>query len=193
MAVFQQLVRFDRPLNGAAVAGRTSAYDERAIAAIRERAYQEGGEAARGIGNQQLVDFRHEVQHLQDGLFDRLAGVESTIIAQVQAALPGLAIELARRLLAGYEPPTEVVQRHCCEVLEALYPERENLELLISPRDAALLEKIDPTWTSHYPGLRLTADPALSAGDCQVRSRFGVTDARLSSKLETLQRELAAS
>jgi len=86
----------------------------------------------------------------------------------------------------------EIVQRHCCEVLEALYPERENLELIISPRDAALLEKLNSTWSSHYPGLRMTVDPALSPGDCQVRSRFGITDARLSSKLETLERELAA-
>ena len=192
MAVFQQLVPFGRPLAGAVIAGRPKSYDDRELAAIREKAFREGEEIARGHGNQQLVDFRHEIQHLQDGLFDRLAGVEAAIISQVQAALPGLAIELARRLLAGYEPPVEVVQRHCCEVLEALYPERENLELLISPRDAELLEKVDPMWISHYPGLKLTSDPVLAPGDCQVRSRFGITDARLSSKLETLQRELAA-
>jgi flagellar assembly protein FliH len=56
-----------------------------------------------------------------------------------------------------------------------------------------LLETLTPAWSAQYPGLRITPDAALSPGDCQVRSRFGITDARISAKLETLERELLAS
>lgn len=193
MASFARLVTFDRPLAGAAIAGRARSIDERELAALRESAYRDGADAARAFADQQLVDLRHDVQRLQEGIFGRLAGVESAIVTQLREALPSLAIELARRLLAGYEPPVEAVRAHCDEVLETLYPERENLELLVCPRDAALLEKMNPSWSASYPGLRMVADVSLKPGDCQVRSRFGVTDARLSDKLENLRRELLAS
>ncbi|MET0262332.1 MAG: FliH/SctL family protein [Rariglobus sp.] len=193
MPSFTRLVPFDRSLSGAAIAGQTRALDEREVAAIREQAYREGADSARAFADQQMVDLRHGLQQLQEGLFGRLAGAEDAIVTQLQNALPALAIDLARRLLAGYEPPVEVVQTHCREVLEALYPERENLELIISPRDAALLEKLNSSWAAQYPGLRITADESMSPGDCQVRSRFGITDARISAKLEALERELLAS
>jgi flagellar assembly protein FliH len=193
MTSFTRLIPFDRPLAGAGIAGQTRAVDEREIDAIRAAAYREGADAARASADQQMVDLRHGLQELQDGLLNRLAGAEAAIVAQLQNALPALALDLARQLIAGYEPPPEVVQRHCREVLEALYPERENLELIICARDAALLEKLNPSWSAQYPGLRITSDVSLSPGDCQVRSRFGITDARISAKLETLERELLAS
>lgn len=193
MASFVRLVAFDRPLAGAALAGRARRVDERELETLRENAYREGADAARAFADQQMVDLRHDVQRLHDGLFSRLAGVESAIVAQLQQALPGLALELARRLFAGYEPPPEALEAHCREVLGTLYPERENLELHVCPRDADLLEKMNPSWSASYPGLRVVADTSLAPGDCQVRSRFGVTDARLSDKLEHLRRELLAS
>jgi len=101
-----------------------------------------------------------------------------------------LAVELARRLLAGYEPSAEQVLRLCEETLGQLYPERENLEILLSPRDAGLLDQVSSDWKTRHPGLRITIDATLGSGDCQVRSRFGLTDARRQSKLEALSREL---
>lgn len=193
MASFTRLISFDRPLAGAGIAGRTRAVDEREIDAIRAAAYREGADAARAFADQQMVDLRHGLQELEDGLLNRLAGAEAAIVAQLQNALPALALDLARQLISGYEPPPEVVERHCREVLEALYPERENLELIICARDAALLDQLTPSWSAQYPGLRITPDGSLSPGDCQVRSRFGITDARISAKLETLERELLAS
>jgi flagellar assembly protein FliH len=193
MPSFTRLIPFDRPLAGAGIVGQTRSMDEREIAAIRDAAYREGADAARAFADQQMVDLRHGLQELQDGLLNRLAGAEAAIVAQLQNALPALALDLARQLVTGYEPPAEVVQRHCREVLEALYPERENLELIICARDAALLETLNPAWSVRYPGLRVMADASLSPGDCQVRSRFGITDARISAKLEALERELLAS
>ncbi|HRE05776.1 MAG TPA: FliH/SctL family protein [Opitutaceae bacterium] len=192
MALHHTLVVFDRPLSGATIPGRSSRYfSESEVAAVRVEAYQKGADSARHFADQQMVDFRAEVQALQDGLFAKLASAESLVISQLQDSLPGLVMEIARRLLGGYEPPPDAVARLCGETLEQLYPETDNLELLVSPRDAAALEQLSPSWKDRYVGLRITASPALSSGDCQVRSRFGLTDARLSSKLATLERELA--
>jgi len=195
MAAHNKLVAFDRPLTGISMIGHQEAriYSEAEISALRQKAYQEGSDSARGFANQQLVEFRAEVQSLQEGLFQKLTGTDTDLQVQLREALPALAVELARRLLAGFEPTAEQVIALCEETLAQLYPERDNLELFLGPRDAALIEQLSSDWKTRHPGLRVIVDAALGPGDCQVRSRFGLTDARRQAKLDALTRELLSA
>ena len=194
MPTHHKLIAFDRPLLTATIPGRSARfYTESEVAAIRAQAYQEGTDAARAFASQQLVEFRAEVQALQEGVFQKLSTLDTELLGQMRESLPALAVELARRLLAGHEPDGPQVQRLCEETLGQLYPEHENLELFICPRDSALLDELSPEWKKRYPGLKITVDASLGAGDCQVRSRFGLTDARRSAKLDSLSRELLSA
>jgi flagellar assembly protein FliH len=187
-----KLIAFDRPLAGAAAAGQSGRYCTEIELARREQdAFRRGVDSARALADQQMVEFRADIGQLSDGLLGKIATLEASFVAQLGAALPGLGVEIARRLLAGYEPPAEVVARLCGEALEELFPERENLELVVSPRDAGLLENLKSTWQQRYPGLRVSSEETLSPGDCQVRSRFGLIDARMDSKLSALSNSLA--
>lgn len=191
---FTKLVSFDRPLRGAGVVGQAGRFlSEAELAEREEAAYQRGVDAARQLADQELVEFRADIQRLSEGVFGQLSTLEPAMTAQLREALPGLALELARRLLAGYEPPAEVISNICEEALTEIFPERENLELLVSPRDAALLQKLNPDWLTRYPGLKLRPEASLTPGDCQVRSRFGLTDARMQTKLNALQNSLSAA
>ena len=188
-----KLVVFDRPLLGAnaVVRARTRQLSEAELAELREEARREGAEEARRFADAQTVEMRSEVQQLNESLFEALRQAETRLADQVRAALPGLAVEIGRRLLAGWEPPADVVARICRDALEELFPETAGLELVISARDAGLLEQLNPGWLAEYPGLKITTDAALHAGDCLVRSRFGVVDARGSTRLRALQENLA--
>lgn len=188
---FSKLISFDRPLAGAAIAGQAGRfYSEAELAARDEANYRRGVDATRSLADQQMVEVRADLGQLSEGVFGQLSNLEPSLLAQVRKALPALAVEIAQRLLAGYQPAAEDVSRLCEEALGQLFPERENLELAIAPRDAALLEKLSPGWLTQYPGLRIRAEASLSPGDCQVRSRFGLTDARLQTKLAALERNL---
>lgn len=188
---FAKLIAFDRPLIGISSPGqRGRTYTEAELTKATHDAYQRGIDDARGAADHQMVEFRADVEQLRDGVLKKLSGVEDTLLAQLRDALPELAVEIARRLLAGYEPPAEIVSRLCEEALEELFPERENLELLVSPRDAAFLEQLNPDWKERYPGLRIRVESTLAPGDCQVHSRFGLTDARQSTKLTALAHSL---
>lgn len=190
---FAKLIAFDRPLTGVAAPGvQRHAYTEAEIVAREDAAYQRGVDASRALADQQMVEVRADLEDLAGGLFQRLGGMEPALVAQLRDTLPALAVEIARRLLAGYEPPVEVVARICEEALAEIFPERENLELVLSTRDAELLEKLNPAWLRRYPGLRIRAEASLGPGDCQVRSRFGLTDARLATKLGALEHSLAS-
>lgn len=188
---YAKLIAFDRRLSGVSVSGQTGRfYTESELSAREEAAYQRGVDAARALADQQMVEFRADIEQLGDGVFKKLSGLGPAMLMQVREALPGLALDLARRLLAGFEPTAEMVSRICEEALSEIFPERDNLELSVSPRDAALLEKLKPDWVRRYPGIRIRADASLAPGDCQVRSRFGLTDARLETKLSALQHSL---
>lgn len=188
---YAKLIPFDRPLVNAAIPGRAGRfYSESELAKRDEAAYHRGVDAARALADQQMVEFRADMEHLGDGVFQKLSQLEPSFLAQLREALPALALEIAHRLMAGYEPPPAVVSRLCEEALAELFPERDNLELVLSARDAALIEKLKPSWLLRYPSLRIRTDPALAPGDCQVRSRFGLTDARMQTKLTALQHSL---
>ena len=188
---FAKLIAFDRPLMGAAIPGQGGKFCSDSDLAVRdESAYRRGVDATRALADQQMVELRAEIEQLGEGLFRKLSQIEPSVLVQLRETLPALALDIARRLLAGYEPSAEVVSRICEEALAELFPERDNLELAVAARDAALLEKLNPAWMSRFPGLRVRAEASLVPGDCQVRSRFGLTDARLETKLTTLEHNL---
>ncbi len=188
---YAKLIAFDRRLTGVSVAGRDGRfYTEAELAQREEAAYRRGVDATRHLADQQMVELRAEIAHVGEGVFRKLAAIEPALVAQLRDALPALALDIARRLLAGFEPSAEMVSRICEEALAEIFPERENLELSVCPRDAALLEEARPEWLNRFPGLRIRTDATLSPGDCQVRSRFGLTDARVQAKLTALEHSM---
>lgn len=189
---YTKLVAFDRPLAGVSrVGGAGRTYTEAQLAELTQAAYRRGVDATRALADQQMVELRTDLQQLSEGVLGKLSALEPQLLAQLQSALPELAVEIARRLMAGYEPPAEVVGRLCEEALAELFPERENLELTLSPRDAELLTNLNPGWMQRYPGLAVRTEPSFQPGDCQVRSRFGLTDARRETKLNALAHSLS--
>lgn len=191
---FTKLIAFDRPMTGVSAPGLTGrTFTEAELAAATETAYRRGVDDARRLADQQIVEFRADVEQLHDNLLKRLPSLEPLFLGQIREALPGLAIEIARRLLAGYEPPPEVISRLCEEAVTALFPERDNLELVVSQHDAEVLTKLTPNWMERYPGLRVSIEPSFLPGDCQVRSRFGITDARQQVKIDALANSLSAA
>jgi flagellar assembly protein FliH len=187
---YSKLIAFDRPLAAAVLPGQGRVYTETEVAAKCEEAYRKGVDSARAAADQQMVEFRHDIEQFSDGVLKKLTALEPSLVAQLRDALPGLAVDIAHRLLAGYEPPVETIERLCREALEQLFPEREGLELALSPRDASLLTELNPEWMQRYPGLRVRTDSTLQPGDCLVRSRFGLTDARQQTKLAALRHSL---
>lgn len=191
--VRHHVIAFDRPLLAVSVPGQIDRrFTEADVVAARSAAYREGTDAARAFADQQLVELRSEMQVLSEGIFRELSEATRAVEEQVRTALPILAIEVGQRLLAGFVPPPELVEKICREALDQLYPERDGLELVVGPRDAAVLERLLPAWRAHFPNLKVTIDDVLNPGDCLVRSRFGVTDARGTAKLDSIRQELGS-
>src|SRR5580658_1371689 len=109
---FARLVPFDRPLASVMIPGQGGRIcTDAELAKIAEDAYRRGVDATRAAADHQMVEFRADMQQLSEGVLKKISGIEPVLVAQVREALPGLALEIARRLLAGFEPPPEIIER----------------------------------------------------------------------------------
>lgn len=160
------------------------------LAAEYKRGRLDGARETDQDVERRFVEFRSEVSSVLNGLFARLGDAESSVSQQIQAALPELALEVARRLLHGHTPPADAIEGMCAHAMSAVFPEVQDLEVVVGERDHGIVERLLPAWRNSYPGVKVCVNPGFAPGECQVRSRFGVVDARHEAKLRVLSREL---
>lgn len=187
------ILRFDRPLLDVVCAASAQRFDSAEVARREEEAFERGKQAQRTFSDSQVAELRGDAQSLQHGLFARLQEIESAFFHRIQADLPDIVMDVARRLLHGYQPSEEEALRICRASLEELAPERENLELVVSEADAAALERLLPEWQREFPRLHIRIDSGLASGECLVISRFGIIDNRRVTRLDSLADELNAT
>jgi flagellar assembly protein FliH len=158
--------------------------------AARQAAYQQGFADASAFVSQQMAEQRAEVIQLMEQTFKSLEEQRGELVREVGAVLPGIATEIARRVLCGLEPDRERIERVVAEVLGELAPGTRDIEIRLHSADLALLGRYEERFHERYPGLHFVADDTLTIGDCRLRSSFGLVDATIATKLETLARSL---
>jgi flagellar assembly protein FliH len=192
MLLSASVVHFSKPLRRVAFQ-----YDEIERAVLlqqseeaRQAAYQKGFEDATEFLNQQVAEQRAEVIQLIEQTFKSIEEQRNELVRQVAAVLPGIATEIARRVLCGLDPDPGRVEKTVAEVLGELAPGTRDIEVALPATDLELIGRYQEKFQDRYPGLRFVADPSLTVGDCRLRSGFGIVDATIATKLETLSRSL---
>ena len=155
-----------------------------------EAFYRQGFQEANDHLAQQILEQRAELAQLQDALFISLSKQHESLAAQVSETLPDLAIEIVQRVLAGMKPDREAVERLLAETLAEIAPGSTDVEVFLSASDLELVDRLMKDYEHKYPGIKLTADPELTPGDCRAKSRFGMIDARVFTKLQNVARSL---
>jgi len=185
-------VRFPAPLRRASLrlADVASPVSLEELETTRVAAYQQGFADASEFLNQQLAEQRADVIRLMEQTLKGLDEQRKDLWNQMGSVLPGLAIEIARRVLSGMEPDRTRIERTVDEVLNELSPGTRDIEIAMHSADLELLGRYEEKFQDRYPGLRFVADASLTIGDCRLRSGFGFVDATISTKLETLHRAL---
>jgi len=155
-----------------------------------EAAYTQGFQAANDHLAQQILEQRAELAQLQDAVFVSLSKQHESLAAQVSETLPDLAIEIVQRVLAGMKPDRETVERVLAETLAEIAPGSTDVEVFLNASDLELVGRLMKDYEHKYPGIKLSADPELLPGDCRAKSRFGMIDARVFTKLQNVARSL---
>jgi flagellar assembly protein FliH len=162
-------------------------YSLKEIEALRKAAYDRGLADAVADYEQKLSKGRTDILDSQIKTFEALEGQHEALIAQVSHALPELTMEAIRRVLAIVQIDPETVTSIVEELLAQTSPVAGALEVALSGRDLKLFEGNQERFSQKYPGIHFAVDPELKPGDCIVRSRFGVLDGRVETKLQHIE------
>lgn len=184
----KEVLRLEEPMTGLSIA-----YDgaERVGSLVHqagiEESYRKGYDEASSQYNQQILDFRSEVNDLREGTFSVLEEKFSTILKEAREALITLTHDCVVRTLGGLDIGSEIVLSIVNSVIEESGLDEERMEIRLNPKDLELLIEFEAELKSKHPRLEFLGDEALKRGDCMLSSRFGKVDGLLSTKMDRLK------
>lgn len=162
-------------------------FTEEEIENAKRDAYRRGSEEATRLLERQMIEQRSEMVALQSQTFAKLAEQHSALVQQIHDVVPELVIEGVARVLANTGFDREAIVSIARDLLAEVAPGRDQVELQLAPADLELIAGYEERFREKHPSILFQANADLRPGDCVVRSRFGMIDGRLATKLRALE------
>ena len=189
-SALKSTIRLTQPLRGVRVSYFGPEPLRDAVVSEREQqAYQRGRDDAEAATQRQIVQARAEMKRLQDEVLDGVSQRFDEFSTQFNAQLPDFVLAIVRKVWAGLELDREAILRVIDATLGEMAPSGDEMALHLAPRDAALLQGTED-FSARYTGLKLVADSTLRSGDVVLRSRFGVVDGRIETKVRRIEEQI---
>ena len=188
-------ILFDEPLLDVRLLLSSPAQDWQKFLREREHAaYEKGRREGESALNGQLISQRNETMELQRGIFQSLQQSLPQVAHAAESALMEIALESAKKVVAGMVIDAGVVE---ATVREALRQAEDSAEISIqlNADDLALLRQHQSPLLEGLPEtgpLKFSSSPEVTRGGCLVQTRFGIVDARRETKFEQLRHSLNA-
>ena len=188
-------IRFEQPLRGVSLLAGAPAQDWQQFLREREQgAFENGRRAGESALSAQLLQQRNDTVELQRGILASLQAALPKVAHEAESALIDLALESARKMVAGMPVDVAMVENI---VREALHQAEDTAEIIIQlhPDDLALLREHQSKVLNGLPEsgpLRFAHSAEITRGGCIIQTRFGLIDARRETKIEQLRQSLNA-
>ena len=188
-------ITLDEPLRAVRASSLPAESDlDRRVRAAEQAAYERGRlDGEKNLGEQMLQQ-RNELLELHQGVIESLRRAVPEVIQQTENTLMQIALECAKKIVAGIPISPELVE---AVVREAVTQTKETAEIMVQlhPDDLALLRKNQSPILQGLPEagpLKFIASSEISRGGCLVQTRFGLLDARRETKIEQLRESISA-
>ena len=192
MALSRQKIHFPKPVTAfqfAAFGAPPVPVDE--VDARVTEAYRRGQSEADDFHRQQLHEQRIETVEYQERVLARVEQQVEALLSTTQARVPELVFALVARVLDGVSLDAEQLRALILATIAELHQrDGEHLEVMLTPTDLEKLNDLRASGDGELSRLTFIADERLGSGDVQVRSRFGLLDARLETKWAKVKREV---
>jgi len=149
----------------------------------------EWNEHVKNIKSEALSEAKKSLEPLNK-VFESIQGEFETLVKEISERMPDIAITIVKRIWGGLTLESQQVEAIVLEILRDNAPKGECLEVLLSEGDYDLLSKMEDVLENRYPGIKFKKSETLSSGDCLIKSRFGLVDATIDTKLKQIRREL---
>ena len=180
---------------------------------------EEGKAQATQFYQNEIQKLREEFAARQNTLLQSINSKVEETLGELENRLPDLVLGLVERVLPGVEFDHKAIEEIVRSMISEFTNEDEALEVFLCPEDLNLLKGMstpdkpaepnqddggfasaiagifdnldgDDALLPDLPKVSFFADESLQRGDCQVKSRFGLLDGRISTKLRRIEEGL---
>lgn len=176
---------YDARLAGSPRTGASARRSEEAERAAYERGRAEGMATIQGELDRQ----RNEFALLQNGILQSLRNSVAQVARECEGTLVSLALEVARKLVAGTPVAEGQVEASVREVLQEI-EDKTAVRVQLHPEDLALLQQADSPLLRPTAGaeqITFETSDSVTRGGCMVQTSFGIIDGRRETKFEVLK------
>ena len=183
-------------------------------------AYNKGKNETTEFYRNEIKQLRESYANRQDQTLSGLSLKANEVLGQLDERLPDLVMGIVERVIGKCPMDKTTVEEMVKSMIKEFADEQEQLEVFLSPEDLSLLKSMadsekepeedsgddegfasaiagifdgldgDDALLEGYPNVKFFEDSTLASGDCQVKSRFGLLDGRIATKLRKVEEEL---
>lgn len=162
-----------------------------ALEKLKAEAYQAGVDFGLKQEQEKYAEERARSSQSFSQVISELGLARLELVEEVQSLLPELVIEGVGRILQAWQPDAAAVAQVVHDLLDGFDRDQGQIRVYLhSESIKKLLASGEAEFSANHPHVNLQSDDALLAGECRVDGRFGVADAKYSSKLLNLRKVL---
>jgi len=188
-------IQFSKPLRDVQLAGMAApapTAEEQRQAELKA-SYERGLLAGEKALTEKLLQQRAELNQLAHGLLESLRDAVPQVIRDTEQAMVSLALAVAQKVVADLPISVEMIEAAVKDALTQLEGSA-NFTVRLNRADLELLQKAGSPLLTPTDGrdFRFLVSPDVTRGGCIVETSFGIIDGRRETKLDLLQRSMAA-
>lgn len=189
MVPAKSTLSFRTPPRSIHISGQPSAavYIAEDVESARREGVRLGVEDTTRVYEAKIAELRSEITEVQNRIFASISERFEQALTQMRTLLPQLVVEATSRVVAGVTVDGEMLRGVVDDLLLEVAPGADKLEVQLCEVDLQKIEAFQAQFRQKFPALEFCVNRDLKSGDCMVKTRFGVLDGRLDTKLRGLE------
>lgn len=179
---------FSEPLKLVHLAGqgalaRFSADD---LTKAREDARQEASQAVTLAYDSEIAKLKDDVSTVVEKVLKDIVQQHADALEEMRCILPVLVKEAVSRIVGSFQWDDAAIKGVVADLLSEVAPGAENVEVQLCRGDMARVEQFQNQFRQKFPSLRFSVNDDLVSGDCMVKTKFGMLDGRIATKINAV-------
>ena len=170
-------------LAGEGSVARFSADD---LTRAREEARQEASQAVTQAYDAEIAKLKDDVSAVVEKVLKDIVLQHADALEEMRCILPVLVKEAVARIVGSFEWDDAAIKGVVSDLLAEVAPGSENVEVQLCRVDMARVEQFQNQLRQKFPSLRFAVNDDLVSGDCMVKTKFGMLDGRVATKINAV-------
>lgn len=171
-------------LAGQGAVARFSADD---LTKAREEARQEASQAVTQAYDAEISKLKEDVSTVVEKVLKDIVQQHGEALEEMRCILPVLVKEAVSRIVGNFQWDDAAIRGVVSDLLSEVAPGAENVEVQLCRVDLERVEQFQNTLRQKFPSLRFSVNDDLVSGDCLVKTKFGMLDGRVATKIKAVE------